>query len=145
MGLILGMAGCSHGELEKRLDAKLVQEAHIKTRSDFNAETRERIEGMSGLTTEQRTQLLALRATSQNEMELLNQQSLRLRMVLVQDLIQPDYDDEEVQLIKRKIQKAEERKVSIIFTVADQVNRILGRVTTPHHKRAFDDIIGYGR
>lgn len=130
----LAIQGCAHGQLEKRIDEKVAQETQVKTRADVSEEAKESIERASGLTQDQRSQLLSLRESTHAQMDRLINQSLRLRAVLVKDLISTAYDEDEVQLIKRKIRDVEKQRVSEIFDATDQANRILGREAVNNRK-----------
>lgn len=132
------LQGCAHGRLEKQLDAKVAGETEVKSRTDLGQQAKARINGDSALTADQRSRLLALRESTAQQMDKLTNESLRLRSVLIQDLVASTYDQEEVDLIKKRIQNIEEKRVSAIFDAADQVNQILGRDTLRNQRMLND-------
>ena len=137
---VLLLQGCGHGALEKRLDAKIEAESQIKTRADVTREARDSILGVPGLSQNQRSALLELREATRAQMDSFTVQSLRLRSVLVKDLISTAYDENEVQLIKNRIRDLEDKRVSAIFDGVDEANRILGRKNWKNW-RAMEDFL----
>src|SRR5579862_3939202 len=118
-------AGCAHGDLDHRIDEKLAKEPEAN-RAALQKETAQVIKTAPGLTDEQRAKLEALRKSMRAEADQLRAQSLKLRAVLIADVISPNFDEDEVELIKRRMKALEDQRLSAIFGAVDQANTILG-------------------
>lgn len=131
LGLI-ALQACAHNKTEKQIDEKAAKETQIKTRSDLRNEARSQIENSTLLTGEQKSKLLQLSDSTQSQLDELTSQSLKLRAVLIKDVIDTHYDAKEVTKIKKKIKTVEQNKLSVIFDAVDEANTILGRNASTH-------------
>lgn len=129
LGGLLLTAGCASKQ-EKQLQEKLGAETAVKSNADLRAEA-DKLLTAPGLTEQQRKQLTDLRADTYNKTSKLHQESLRLRSVLIKDLAAPNYNEREVELIKKKIKKNENERLSVMFDAITAANQILG-----HHPDA---------
>lgn len=123
---------------EKRLDAKVAQETTIESGADLHDEVTTLIQSSDGLNADQKRKLLALRDSVREKNRSFMKESLRMRSVLIKDLIASDYNAKEVSLIKRKIRKLEDKRVSIVFEAIEQANSILGRQAAANQKLISD-------
>lgn len=143
--LLLALASfqaCSHGSSDQasnQVDNKVAQQDNIQSRNDLSKQTQNSIQTAPGLTADQRSQLEAVRSTTQAKVNALSTESLRLRSVLVSDLLAQDYNAAEVSLVKKKIKAAEEKRLTIIFDAVDKVKKILGRQASSEHERMMSD------
>lgn len=128
VGALSLLTSCSHGALNKQLDEKISEESAIKTRSDLQAETADLFEKAPGLSAVQRVQLVALRNNTRSESDRLRLESLKLRSVLVKDLISEKYNEAEVELIKKRIKANEQQRLSVLFGAVEKANTILGHI-----------------
>lgn len=126
-GGMMALQGCASAALDKRVDEKLAGETAIQNRTELSADATRRIDSASGLSAEQRAQLTELRKSTSAEIAALGSQSLKLRALLVRDLITTNYDEDEVALIKQRIKTVEDKRVSLIFDAVEKANSILGR------------------
>ena len=129
--VVLGLQGCSHGTA-KKLDTKLDQEQSVGTPSELHEQTGELIESAPGLTDVQRKQLLSLRDSTRARLQQLNTDSLKLRSVLIKDVLAEKYDEKEVKLVKKRIKELENKKLSTLFDAIESANKILGRGAARH-------------
>ena len=127
VGLVLLFSGCAHTATEKKLDQKLAEQSAVKSSSELGLEADQMINSAVGLTAEQRTQLVLLRETTRKEMDQLRDESLKLRVVLIKDVVSKQYESKEVSLIKKRIKKVENKRLQLIFGAIDKANKILGR------------------
>lgn len=126
----LFFSGCAAGErasANRQLDEKLARETSVKTRADLRKEATSIITTAPGLTDQQRASLMELRDSSSSETDRLTTLSLKLRSVLVKELLNTNSDPELVDLIKARIKKVEQERVSLFFRTIHGVNTILGR------------------
>ncbi|MGZ6359223.1 MAG: hypothetical protein ACXWP1_08725, partial [Bdellovibrionota bacterium] len=62
----------------------------------------------------------------------ISSQSLKLRSVLVEEILSPNYSLDEVGMIKGRLKKLEDKRLSLMFDGIDQANTILGRKAQQH-------------
>lgn len=125
---------CAHSTTEKKLDEKMSQETAVKSRLDLSTEATQMINEAVGLSDDQKSKLLALRDSMREQNDSFTSQSLKLRSVLIRDLISADYDAKEVALIKKKIKALESKRVSALFDAIEKANAILGREAMANQK-----------
>lgn len=126
LALPLTLQGCAQTAVQKRVDTEVAQENTVNTRSELRAEADQTIKTAPGLTDEQRTRLLALRTATSAQSDELRLQSLKLRSVLIKDLITTNYDQDEVALIKKRMRDVEDQRLSLVFKAVEDANVILG-------------------
>lgn len=122
----LALQGCASSPAHK-LDEKLGQEQAVTTRTELRAEASQAIENAQGLTPEQRQALTSLKSTAGAQIDQCSQQALKLRAILVKDLISTHYDMDEVNLIKARLSDLEDRRLTVIFDAIAKANTIMGR------------------
>jgi len=125
---ILALAGCS--STDKVLDAKMAEETKVSNNRELRFEADQLIQNDPQLTAGQKTKLLALRQTISAQTAAIDKQELRLRSVLTEELLSPDYSIDEVNLIKKRLKKLESRRLSLLFDGIDQGAEIVGRRST---------------
>jgi hypothetical protein len=123
----MALQGCAHRELSSKIDREVSQESAIKSHSDLRSETSQLIDSSPNLTAEQRLQLSALAKSVRTRSDLLWSESLKLRSVLIKDLLAADYDEDEVELIKRRIKSVESQRLSVTFDAIEKAKLILGK------------------
>lgn len=133
MGSML-LQGCAHSAIDQRIDDKLTQETAIKHRADLSAEANELIKSAPGLSDEQRAELAQLRDKSAAELDSISAQSIKLRGLLIQDVVSSNYDQDEVQAIKTRLKNLENKRLSLVFDTVDQANTILGHQALEHQQ-----------
>jgi hypothetical protein len=123
----LVLQGCAHTAAEQKLAERTAQETSVKTRADLGVQSERLLDTDPNLSESQRGRLRALRDSIRAENDSLISESLRLRSVLIKDVLAANYDAREIDLIKGKIKKIESKRVALLFDGIDQANRILGR------------------
>ena len=127
-GLFL-VQGCAHGQGEKKLDEK-VAATSVESPRELNAQATQEIESAPGLKPEQKAKLLAIRDSVRKEMSKNRVESLRLRSVLIQDLVEKkdtQKNRKEIELVKNKIRDLEEKSLSAFFQAVREANETMGR------------------
>jgi hypothetical protein len=125
--LALPAIGCATSKTKKALDNKLSQEAQVQSPKVLQEEASSLVDKNPNLTTEQKTKLHDLREQTRQQMDEIQRDSLKLRAVLIQDVLAQKYNPVEVDLIKRRMAKLDSKRTSVIFDAVDKTNRILGR------------------
>lgn len=128
--------GCAHARPEeKQVERRIAAEPEVKDRAALEARNTQTIENAGDLTFAEREKLLNLRDTNRARIAALTEESLKIRSLLVKDLVNPDYDPQEVALLKKKLKDTESKKVAVYFEGLDQANTILGRENHPIEQR----------
>jgi PBP1b-binding outer membrane lipoprotein LpoB len=136
------LPGCAHSALsskDKRLDEKLAAETSIKTRADVSQAAKAHIDHAQGLTPDQRSRLLALHSATKQKMDDISIRSLRLRAVLLQDLMSEENSADEVELIKSRFRDVEAERTATLFDAAEQASHILGKEAS-RNRHVFTDL-----
>lgn len=127
LSFMILIQGCAHTQFDRHIDDQLAQERDVKTRADLHLEGATAIQTASGLDDVQRQKLTDLRIKTVEQLDPLWERSLKLREVLVRDLISTPYDEDEVELIKVRLKKISDQRLTIMFDAVKQANLILGR------------------
>ena len=130
--LLAVFCGCSSLN-NKNLDQKISHETHVTTREELRTETKDSIENSVNLTADQKKQLTELRLSITNQTNEMNKKSLELRSVLLKDILSTNYNHKEVGLIKNRMKKLEEKRLTMIFDALDKANVIMGRQASENH------------
>ena len=100
------------------------------TQQQANRSNEELIRTAPNLTDEQRAQLQQLRISSEEKSKAIEDQSMKLREVLMKDLLSPNYDAKksaEVRTIRSKMAKLQRQRMRLTFDNVEKAQRILGR------------------
>lgn len=121
------LQSCASGDANRKLDDKIAAQGEVRDRKQLQKEATDMIESAQGLSADQKSQLLSLRNSTKRNLDDLQQQSLRLKSLLVKDLLTSGYDSNEVGLIKSRLKDVESKKLSTTFDAVERANTILGR------------------
>ena len=122
---------------QKAVDAKVAQEPPQIKRADLIAEGENLIDKSPDLSEDQKNKLRDLWAKSRKQSDDLIKSSLQLRAVLVKDIVATPYNDREVNVVKQKIAKVEQDRLSVFFKGVRETNRILGRWGSASERNNF--------
>lgn len=129
--LSAAFVGCGYTAENRKLDAKVEGEKNITTRQELAQETEQTFQ-QAPLSAEQKQQLNALRERTRSEIKSIRDQSLQLRAVLAKDLVATPYDDNQVDIIKRRLQSLSNDELKTTFRAIDDANKIIGNRGTQH-------------
>jgi hypothetical protein len=124
--LVLVLLACSH-TTEKKLNEKMEAQPAIESSNELNRETIITLKSAPNLSSDQKRKLTELQQKNEEQMSALRDQALKLRLLLVKDIANQQYNSSEVSAIKKRIKKVENQKLSILFDTVDKANQILGR------------------
>jgi hypothetical protein len=141
--LVAIMQGCAHAELDRRIDNEVAQEAEVKTQTNLRTESADLIRTALWLTDDQRQKLTQLKSKTAGELDPLWEQSLKLRAVLIKDVISTPYDGDEVALIEKRLRKIGDQRLTVMFDAVAEANQILGRDAVDNRK-VVDDVLFEG-
>lgn len=132
--------GCAQKAVEKQVDQKLSQEVKVKSEQELRAESDQLILS-SNLKEEQKTQLLETRKNWTEKSMALRDESLRLRSLLLKDLLNPAYNQKEAQVIQKRLKKNEQKRVALLLESIRKTDKILGRgPSAEDRKKAIGNI-----
>ncbi len=135
--------GCTSKSIEKELNQKMAQESSIHNQADLTNESDRLLNMDEQLTLVQKQQLKDLKNQTRMLSAEQNSESLKLRSVLMKDLLAANFNRSEVILIKNKLKKVESKKVEILFGAIEKANVILGREVYKHERymREYNEIL----
>lgn len=129
----LVLAGCATGSVNKQLDKEVAQEGNIKSRADLSAETTQDLNS-ARMNPEQRAKLEKLKSTFTAQDNQIRDNALELRAVLVKELLSEHYDQNKVDVIKKRMWDLENKRLSLIYGAIDKANKILGHFEAEDRK-----------
>ena|ERR1700722_1988711 len=138
MSLALALAACASSD--KKLDEKLSQETTVTNQTQLHSEAGDLIQKSKGLSAEQKTQLMTLRDSVRKEMAKVQNDSVKLRAVLIKDVMAQNYNPDEVADIKDRMRKTEEKRLALTFNAVDRANDIIGRSPIDDRDMFFDNM-----
>jgi hypothetical protein len=121
--LTAGLTACA---TSRKLDQKLAQQPPLSSQKNLADKYKDLVES-SNLQSQQKAALLALRDENRKQGEAMRQEALKLRSLLIQDVLASKYNAKEVNLLKRRISKLEKKRTALLFDTIDRANEIMGR------------------
>ena len=139
--LISVSTACSH--TEKKVEEKIASEPKINNSAELGSEAHFLIESNSGFTAEQREKLFALQQETHLKLTKLREESLKIRMLLIEEVTGENYSGKELAVVKNKLKKNEDEKLQTYFHAIHKANDILGRKSERQKRIDFmSDFIG---
>ncbi len=135
----LFIPACAQKPVAQTLDEKLAQESTVKTTADYETQSDQTVNNAPGITDDQKKELMAYRESVRAQSSALQQESLKLRAVLVKNLLAPNYNTDEVERIKSKIRDIEQERLRIFFSAVREMNTKLGRWGSRRERQEDDD------
>lgn len=135
VSLSLGaITGCSHNDIDKRIDDKLAAEPSVGNREALHSEADRLIDAATDLSAAQKAQLKNLGDRTRARTDELVRESLKLRSLLVKDVMSPQYDVTEVRGLQHRLKANSEERLNLLFEAVEKANVILGRNASAHQK-----------
>ena len=123
---LVALSACAHAPLEHVVDQKLATEAQVENSDQLSLKAEREIKNSPSLNDDQKNQLLDLRYKTHEELTKLQQESLKLRDLLITDFTQPVTSSNEIEIIKNRLKKVEQKRLVVMFSAIDQATLILG-------------------
>jgi len=136
--LIPQLVSAKTADGDARLNQKLAAESEVNDRLDLRAEINQPFNEIHGLNEATRAKLVDLREHTVNQERAMATQVLRLKAVLIKDLLSDEYDKAEVRLIQRRMHAISEKRLGLLFAAVGDAHKILGQ-SAKEHKEIFDD------
>jgi len=132
---ILALQACATSA-DRKLDERVKSEPPVQNSEELSQRAKTTIEQDPSLSVEQKKKLNNLRESVSTELKGLRQQSLDLRALLLKDF--EEHNDQEMSLIRNRLQKLYNQQVSLIFDSIKKANKIVGH--TPSQRAWGKDI-----
>lgn len=130
------MAACASADRSpssvKSLDERIAEEQITDGAEALREETAQNIQNDPDLSANQKTKLLDLQKATTEKMRQLHIDSLKLKSVLSKSLFGPDYNERDIQILKRRIVKNDNKKLDVMFEALDEAKKILGKNGRDH-------------
>ena len=121
----LAFTGCATST-SKRLDEKLAHQSEVSSSLALQSDVTSLIEDDSSLTSEQKSRLLTLQTEATQKRKDLERESLKLREILIEDMLSPDFNRDEADVIQNRLKDNEMKRLNVIFNAVKEANSILG-------------------
>lgn len=135
---VLAMQGCAHTETNKKIDQKVAREPQVSTNAELQVEGANAVKNAPGLSDAQRAQLDDLRKTTRSQVSELQSESLKLRSLLIKEMLASDYDREEVDVLKGRLRSVEKKRLNTIFGAIEKADVILDHKTSAENVLMMD-------
>lgn len=119
-------AACAHTSMDEQLDKKVANESNIQTREDLRKEAEQDILAKKNLTEKQKKDLEELRKDINQNDNSVWQQTLKLRAVLIKEMLADNYSENQVLLIQKRLKKLEDQRLNAQFKAIERAKKILG-------------------
>lgn len=116
----------SKQENQKNIEAKVANE-NVTSGAELNTSLHKIISESNTLSEKQKKDLTKIVEDTRTQNQQLQEESLKLRLVLIKELISTKVNPAEVKLIKKDIKKAEAKRLKNMFAAIDQISRIVAK------------------
>jgi Spy/CpxP family protein refolding chaperone len=130
--------GCA-SSAEKEVETQVSQEKPATAPGEVAGRGRDAIMNSKSLNEEQKKKIVDLMAKVQVENNTLKEETTKLKMTLFKSIAEGGYKAEQVNVMKSKLQKLENKKMDLMFSSLDQVKDILG-VPDKNKQQDYSDI-----
>jgi len=124
---LVSMSGCSH-QSTNVLDQKIAALGASGTQLDD--EFSKELAASAILSNEQKSKMQNLRENTLKQISEFNEAALKLKTILIRDLLSKDSEHEEIDLIKLKMRDIEEKKMTTVFDAIKTANELMGKTET---------------
>jgi sugar-specific transcriptional regulator TrmB len=108
------------------VDEDLKKEPTPNGRKELGESASRLIDEAQNITSDQKARLYQLQARIRNELDVAQGESLKVRSLIVKNLISPDYQERKNRELKRRLRELEGQRLTILLNAVDDANRILG-------------------
>jgi hypothetical protein len=119
--------GCASSAQNKALDQKVAEQQDVTSNRSLEKKQNELLSHVSNLNEGQRAKLAALRDSSHNKLAAIQAESVKVRAVLIRELLAEKPSSKEVSAAKKRLKKLSDDRLDTIFDAANQTNEIIGR------------------
>lgn len=124
---LLSLSACATTNLEERLDQKIARQDSIQTPRDLDTKAAQMLAATPGLTGPQKQSLATLKSATGAKLKANSRESLKLRALLVEDLLSPNDHLAEIDAVKKRMRQLADERIETIFRAVNQANDLIGR------------------
>lgn len=123
---LLLVTGCTH-KTEKEIERKLAEQSHVQSIDDFTTASDKTINEAEGISDAQRAKLVVLRHETLAKMDEQDREEIRLRLVLLKEILDTNEDRLEINLLKQKIRRVNAKKYAVLMSAMRESYAIIGK------------------
>ena len=141
---LMFLQGCATEETSLKLDEKVNKEPATLSRSEVHQEVTKWIAESTVLGPDLKVELISIRDSAVSTDLALRDTSLKLRSVLIKDILSADYDPKEIEIVEKRLRSVEKRRLSAFFGTIRKVNTTLGRWASRNERESeefYDDMM----
>ena len=124
--LVLFAQGCASSSADKKVDTELANESEITDSNSLGVELKTLVDKSTKLTPKQKASLMTLQSETRIQVAKYREQSLKLRSILIKEVIVSKYNPDEIELVKERLKSTEDKRLTVIFNAIDHANTIIG-------------------
>ena len=125
---------CSHTKVDREIDAKASHETATPMGAPLAAKGYDIIQSAPNLSAEQKQKLLGLHQKMAGDMTSLREEESKLKSVLFRSIIEPKFNNKEVERIKSRLISLDQKKMNMMFSALKETKKILGRAAIEDEK-----------
>ncbi len=136
--LLLALTACASKEANRSVDDKLAETPNFHNGDSSQAMIKD-IQNSQEISPTQKSQLLSLHEKLESEAAQYRTQLLKLKVVLLETMLNPKASDKEIQTIRNRLVSLDRERMNKMLAGMEQVQHILGRRTFEDNRvyRAF--------
>lgn len=121
------VVSCASDEKDYEKIRDEVSHVKVKSGQELNTSLHELINHSKTLDKDQKKELLVLVDDIRVKNQALQEETLKLRLVLIKELISSKVSQEQVRIIKKDILKSEEKRLKNTFSAIDKIAKIVAK------------------
>ena len=126
--ILLVLAACASKQVNQSINEKLAETPNFHDGDSSRAMTNA-IQDSKEISPEQKRELLALHSKLNTQSEQYRTQILKLKVVLMETMLNPKASDKEIQTIRDRLVSLDRQRLNSMLAGMEQVQKILGRRT----------------
>jgi hypothetical protein len=138
--LVGALQGCASTRIEREVDRRIQSSSVVVESSAREDMVKKEIMTAPDLTQVQRDKLLALQAKTHARSKVIIDESRKLRMLLLEDMLSSNYNADEVAVIEDRLQKLSKKRLNLVFDAVDEARWILGK-PNPRSQKLLDGLM----
>lgn len=140
--MALSLASCAQNQVAKEKVEQEIRELPDNAKLQ-KASIQERIKSSTSLTEEQKTKLLKLEEEAHASNKALTEEIEKAKIVLVETILQPKLNKQEVKILKKKIADLDKKRLQEGFKKIHEVRNIIApkQDTSPHEHEIYKAVI----
>lgn len=127
IAVAFALLGCAT-PAQKRVDKAVKQESGVSSQAELYKKGHQAILNSPGATKEQREKMLSLYSRTGQEIAAIRSEMGKLKGVLFRNLMNPKSKETDLNVIKRRLSRLNQRKLDVMFDALADSRKILGKL-----------------